>query len=134
MPDTIESDFSSEPAATTAPPPGTMTSHHEENEATTPGLAIPDIMPLLDVAEGRMEFMMSVGESALRSTMLVSAAGLECGTIWSRGWWEINAQAATSAWRASQTSIAASSDLLDRWMDVQVQALDATAARLAKAA
>lgn len=77
--------------------------------------------------------MMDACEKTLRSAMLVSAAGLECATIWTRGWRDIRAHAANSIWRTSQISVGVSSDLVDRWMDVQVRSLDATAARLADA-
>lgn len=134
MPDTIESDFISEPAEAALTPPGAIPSHQEDDGALDFSVAIPDLMPLLDVAEGRIDFVMNVCESALRSAMFVTAAGLECGTIWTRGWREIRAHAATAGWRTSQMSVGASSDVMDRWMDMQVRALDATAARLAEAA
>ena len=134
MPDTIESDFISEPAAAALAHPGAIPSHQEDDGKMDFKVTIPDLMPLLDVAEGRIDFMMNVSESALHSAMFITAAGLECGTIWTRGWREINAHAATTAWRTSQMSVGASSDFMDRWMDMQVQTLDATAARLAEAA
>lgn len=134
MPDTIENDFTPAPAGVITTPPGANPSHPDEDGAEGPRLTLPDLMPLLDVAEGRINFTMSMCENALRSAMRVSAAGLECGTIWSRGWREFHAHAATTVWRTSQISVGASSDLLDRWMDLQVQALDATAARLAETA
>lgn len=134
MPDTIENDFIPEPTKATTTPPATIASHQDDDGAMDFSSTIPDFTPLLDVADGRIDFVMNTCENALRSAMLVSAAGLECGTIWTRGWREINAHAATAVWRTSQISVGASSDLLDRWMDLRVRSLDATAARLAQAA
>jgi len=134
MPDTIESDIILEPTKPAATPAVTIPSHDEGDGAMDFSVIIPDLTPLLDVAEGRINFVIGTYETALRSAMLVSAAGLECGIIWTRGWREIRAHAATSVWRTSQASVGASSDLMDRWMDLQVHAMDAAATRLAEAA
>lgn len=129
MPDTNELDVIPEPAE----PATAVTPLHRDGTVQF-SAAVPDLMPLLDVAEERISFVMNLYESALRSTMVVSGAGLECGSAWNRGWREINAHAATFVWQTSQISLGASSDLLDRAMDFQVRSLDAAAAQLAEAA
>lgn len=134
MSEPIASDFVPEPAAEAVTSPGTTASLPEGDGVSAYSLTTPDLMPLVDSAEARINLMISTCENALRSAMLVSSAGLECGAIWSRGWREIRAHAATGVWRTSQIALGASSDAMDRWMDLQVQALDATAARLVEAA
>lgn len=130
MPDTIEGDFTSEPIKATATSTGGTSSNPDRAGAAIADVTTPDLKPLIDVAEGRVNFMMDICESALRSGMLVSAAGLECGTILTRGWQKIGADAANAAWRTSQISMGVSTDVLDRLMDLQIKSLDATAARM----
>ncbi len=134
MPDSMEFDTKHEPAGAPATPPGATSAPRENTGDVDPSVYVPDLAPLLDVAEGRINFVMANYENAVHASMLASAAGLECGTIWTRGWREIFTLAANAAWRTGQTSFGVSSDLLDRWMDIQVRSMDAAAARLAKAA
>lgn len=129
MPDIIEGDFTSEPIKATAKPTGCAPLNPDSVGAAISDVTTPDLRPLLDVAEGRLNFVMSIYENALRSGMLVSAAGLECGTILAAGWREMRADTATAAWRTSQISMGVSSDMLDRVMDLQVKSLDAAGAR-----
>lgn len=131
MPDTIEGDFTSKPIKATETPNGGTPANPNSAGAAISDVTTPDLKPLFDVAEGRVRFVMSIYENAVRSGMLASAAGLECGTILTRGWRAIGADAANAAWRTSQISMGISSDMLDRLMDLQVKSLDATAARLA---
>jgi hypothetical protein len=66
--------------------------------------------------------------------MLVSAAGLECGTIWTRGCREIGDVAANGLRRTTQTALEASGGLAKSWMVLNIQVMDTTAARLTETA
>lgn len=134
MPDTAEVDTPLEPNETILTSTGKTASSKETKGAMQASITFPDLMPLVDEVEERITFLMSVYENTLRSAMYVSAAGIECGTIWTGGWRKVCSLAADSVLQASETSLDVSSDLTDRWMDLNVRSMEATAARLAETA
>jgi hypothetical protein len=134
MPKTTENDIIPEPAGAIGTRNGKAISRREGGVATDPGFHLPDLMPLVDAAERRVNTMMDSYEESVRSVMLVSAAGVECGTIWTRGCREIGDVAANGLRRTTQTALEASGGLAKSWMDLNVQVMDVTAARLTETA
>lgn len=134
MPKTNENDIIPEPAGAIGTPDGKAISRREGGVATDPGFHLPDLMPFVDAAERRVNTMMDSYEESVRSVMLVSAAGLECGTIWTHGCREIGDMAANGVRRTTQTALEASGGLVKSWMDLNTQIINTTAARSAKPA
>ena len=132
MPKTTEIDIIPESAGTIDTENGKATPRREGDMATDRGFHIPDLMPLADAAEERVNAMMGSYEESVRSVMLAAAAGLECGTIWTRGFREIGDMAADSLRRTNRTAVEASGGAVKSWMDLNIQVMNATAGRVVK--